>query len=176
MINIHYCKWLMSEIQRLRKHYHLVDDIIPIVTGLYDSKFRLSGLSRKIQNNVARIRVVTCAGSESTLNLIIRVMTYDRDESRLLVRARAQKMLKKRRVDRGKNNKVYIVRDREWGRSGREEGTRWLSAIFIQRLECRQNHRPLHLSSFVPLSVPPVSSSFIRCLIPIHLSFSFVYL
>lgn len=30
--------------------YHFVDDIIPIVTGLYDRKFRLSGLSRKMQN------------------------------------------------------------------------------------------------------------------------------
>lgn len=42
----------MSEPKDLRKHCHFVDDIIPIVTGLYDRKFRLSGLSRKMQNNM----------------------------------------------------------------------------------------------------------------------------
>lgn len=40
----------MIDVQRpkeLRKHYHFIDDIIPIVMRLYDRKFRLSRLSRK---------------------------------------------------------------------------------------------------------------------------------
>lgn len=77
-------------------------------------------------------------------------MTYDRNKSRLLV-ARA-KDDKKRGVDREKNNKVYIARDED-RRNGREGGTWWLPVIFIQRLEYRQNPRPLFPSLFVLLSV-----------------------
>lgn len=131
--------------------------------------FAYPDFREKCRTTWACIRVVTCGDSESTLNLIIRVVTYDRDESRLLVRAHALKMIKKRRVNGRKNNKVYIARDREWGEAGEKRARGdsqwylykdWSAAKIIETSPSS--------SSFVPA----VSSSFIRRLIPTHLSLS----
>lgn len=93
-------------------------------------------------------------------------MTYDRDESRLLVRARARRMIKSVEWT-GEKIIKFILPETEDRWSEREEGTWRLPVIFIQRLECRQNPRPLLPLPFVSLSVSLLYPlSVIRRLVP----------
>lgn len=133
-----------------------VDNIIPIVIyELYitrNRKFRSTegSLTKNTEQHESCIRVVTRRGSKSTLNLI--TSCDIRQERVAPLGPRARRMIKSVEWT-GEKIIKFVSPGTGMGETCGQEGTWWLPVIFIRRLECRQNPRPLFPSLFVLLSV-----------------------